>query len=170
VRVLGARRALRGLEAIQRALVFAKWPAAARWLDIGVDPRAGVVTVAAAGPSHDAVAAWLAERHGDLVRLTWLGSSEPGVEPVSWQLWRPSGEDPCVITVLYETNSAYPFERVELEETADRRARHRVRVPAQVLHDHDGRLPPRGRPPARAPGDPDGDRHGHRTPRAQVDC
>jgi hypothetical protein len=120
VRVVGRPRPRRELDCIVEEVFAAQPPAGAQWVTAGVfDEQFGGIEVWAMGPDESAVAAWLADRHGTLVRLKWLGSVEPQVKPVSWQTWEPSGEDPCMLTVRWSTNSAYELERVAAEERPD---------------------------------------------------
>jgi hypothetical protein len=94
-------------------------PAGAQLIAVGVDVSANLVEVCARGPDGQALAGRLAERYGDRVRLVWEGPDGERIVPVSWQVWDAAPEDQQLVTIGWQTNSAYRFERAEVEETAD---------------------------------------------------
>ena len=123
VRVIRGARARRELEPVAEAIVTAQMreeaPAGTLWTTAYANAIDRVIEAHGIGPDERAAADWLAQRHGELVRLTLRGSAEPRVAAVSWQLWEPSSEDPCALTVRWQTNSAHRFQRVEGDEAPD---------------------------------------------------
>jgi hypothetical protein len=123
VRLTQRARTLRELQPIAEEIVLGqlegKVPPGTEWPGAGVDVVDNVVEVCGVGPDERAAAAWLAHRYGDRVRLTWCGSAEPRVVPVSWQVWEASAHDPHLVTVRWTMNSAYEVARVEVQEDAD---------------------------------------------------
>ena len=107
------------VDSVSRSMLAGEMPPDTGWVTIGVDAVENVVSVTGMGVDEQVAAAWLAQRYDDRVKLTWWGSAEPRVEPVSWQVWEGAADDARVVTVHWTTNSAYPFQRVDTEEDAD---------------------------------------------------
>ncbi len=102
------------LPAIMEDLFAAEPPAGAIWWHIALDEAETVIELKGTGPDEAAAAAWLAQRYGERVRLSWEACE--AVRPVSWQVWEASSADPRVLSVRWQSNSAYTFDRVEFEE------------------------------------------------------
>jgi hypothetical protein len=123
VRVTRRARPLHELKPIVHEIALGRLegrvPPATEWPTVGVDVVNNIVEVCGVGPDQHVAAAWLSQRYGDRVRLSWWGSAEPRVAPLSWQVWEASADDPQVVTVRWSMNSAYDVARVEVHENAD---------------------------------------------------
>jgi hypothetical protein len=92
-------------------------PGDTSWWHVDLDETENVIYLKGTGSDEAAAAAWLAERYGDRVRLTW--EPDEALRKVSWQVWEPSPEDPCAVTVRWQTLPANRLERVEAAETPE---------------------------------------------------
>jgi hypothetical protein len=123
VRVTRRARPLHELKPIAQEIALGqlrgKVPPGTEWPTVGVDVVNNIVEVCGVGPDEREAAAWLSQHYGDRVRLSWWGSAEPRVAPVSWQVWEASAADPHAVTVRWSTNSTYDLARVEVHEDAD---------------------------------------------------
>jgi hypothetical protein len=105
------------LPAILEDLIAAEPPEDTIWWDLAVDEAESLIDVKGSGSNEAAAAAWLSERYGDRVRLTWEPHEE--VRSVPWQLWEVPPGAPCAVTVRWKTLPANRLERVEAQETPD---------------------------------------------------
>ena len=82
-----------------------------------VDDDADAILVEAVVEDRDAAAAALAGRYGDAVRLDATATPDELVGPEPWQLWEEP--EPGVLALHYIANTAYAFERADVDEGPD---------------------------------------------------
>ena len=85
------------------------------WDSMGIDEEHNHVELEIFAPDEGLARRAIAERLGDGLAITYLGSETTAVAPVAWQLWSvdDSGRQ---LTVYYATNATYERHSVEYDE------------------------------------------------------